>query len=63
MRISWEGGEKKMKPVEFRLREFVTPRRWRSDKVEYYIETDFGRVGPIADRNEALRLLELARRC
>lgn len=62
MRITWEIGEKHLDPVEFKLREVIKRRWWWFDKVEYWIETEFARVGPIADKDEAMNYLAIAQR-
>lgn len=62
-KITWLTGEKELKPVLYRLTETVKKRRWWWwDKTLYWIESDYGRLGPFDDKANALMYLEMAQR-
>lgn len=45
-KLTYLTGEMRLKPVEYRLTKTIKHRWYWFDKVEYYIETDFMKLGP-----------------
>jgi hypothetical protein len=58
-RVTWLTGVKELKPVEYRI-ETERTGRWWWRKPQYWIATDFGRLGPYVDYNEAQQMLAIA---
>lgn len=59
--VTWLGGEKKLDPILYRLTETVEKHWWRN-KTLYYVESEFGRLGPFEDKADAEMYLGMAQR-
>lgn len=55
--LTWIGGQMELKPVEYWIsHKIVDARRWyapwRRTRTEYYLESEFGRLGPFDTTSE-----------
>lgn len=57
--IEFATGHIELKPTEFRIVGKVVPRWWFLNKTEYWIETDYARIGPFASIEDAKEMLTL----
>lgn len=56
--ITWLGGVKELKPVEWRITTQLVGRWW--PRTRFFLETDFCRLGPLKTRDEAEKYLEFS---
>lgn len=57
--ITWMGGVKTLKPIEYHITEKAKgPWWWR--RIEYWIECEYSRLGPFDARHEAEKILAYA---
>lgn len=62
IKVTWLTGEKKLWPISYRLTE-TTVKQWWRNKTIYWVESDFGRLGPYDDKSDALQHLRMVERC
>lgn len=58
--ITWIGGEKVFKPIEYTVSEKIVGSWWWKRR-EYWIECEFSKLGPFDSKQEADRMLVYAR--
>lgn len=57
--IEFAIGTRRIEPTVFRIVGIVVPRWWFLNKTEYWVETDYARIGPFASIEDAKELLTL----